>query len=383
MLGPVLDVFRLRQYFDVVVRARDVVEGLRDDAGFIDDVRRALVPLRTDRWPQPLSPFPRATAAPSSSQPLPRIAICATGGSGALASVVGVARAFEDRGLRPAVISVCSGSALFGFPIAAGVPADDVAAFVLGMRPGDYVDVDWWRLATLLPTFGRGFAGIIKGDRLEATYERLLGSMTLADMPIPAYAPIWNIETNRVEYLGPVTHPDVTVARAIRMAVSLPLFLEPVALEGGYWCDGGIVDIFPVVPVLDIGERPDAVVAVNGFYPPQFAGESAVGWQDHVASIVTVAGQVRTCQQVELARVNLTRLRAAMPVAMIEPVAYETVRGLGFYREFLDNREWGAFMESGRRDGIRALDSVVPDPASATSRGENLARAEATCPSCG
>ena len=36
MLGPLLDVFRLRQYFDVIVRTRDVALGLRDDAGFLD-----------------------------------------------------------------------------------------------------------------------------------------------------------------------------------------------------------------------------------------------------------------------------------------------------------------------------------------------------------
>ena len=58
----------------------------------------------------------------------------ATGGSGALASVVGAARALEEAGIRPAVISLCSGSALFGFPIAAGIPADEVAAFTLGLQ---------------------------------------------------------------------------------------------------------------------------------------------------------------------------------------------------------------------------------------------------------
>jgi NTE family protein len=99
-------------------------------------------------------------------------------------------------------------------------------------------------------------------------------------------------------------------------------------------------------------------VAVNGFYPPEFAGEDATGWEEHAASIVTVAGQVRTCQQVELARVNLRRLRAAMAVAMIEPVPYEMVRGLGFYRQFLNNRASPRFMEAGRIAGLRALDEL-------------------------
>lgn len=365
MLGPVLDVFRLRQYFDVIVRARDVAVGLKEDAGFLDDARRALVALPFDRWPDAESPFPAADLPPArSGDDAPRIALLATGGSGALASVVGVARAFEERSLRPSLISLCSGSALFGFPLAAGMPADDVGAFALGLRPHDYMDVDWRRLALLAPTFARGFAGIVRGERLEGTYHELLGDMTLADMPIPAYAPIWNVEQNRVEYLGPRTYPDVTVARAVRMAVALPLFIQPVELGRLYWCDGGIVDIFPVVPALDVEPRPDAVVAVNGFYPPDFVGEDIDGWEERFASIVTVAGQVRTCQQAELARVNLRRLRDAVPVAMTEPVAYEKVRGLGFYRQFLDNSEWASFMLAGREAGAAALASLE------TSAGE-------------
>ncbi len=354
MLGSLLDVFRLRQYFDVVVGVRDTIAGLREDAGFLDDARRALVRLPFDRDAEPRSPFRRVELPPRRRESA-RVALLATGGSGALASVVGVARAFEERGRRPALISLCSGSALFGFPIAAGLPADDVARFTLGLRAHDFVDVDWRRLILLGPTAGRGFAGIIRGEGLEAAYRELLGDLTLAELPIPAYAPIWNIEENRVEFLGPRTHPDVTVARAVRMAVSLPLFIEPVELCGSYWCDGGIVDIFPVVPALDLEPRADAAVAVNCFYPPDFAGEDVRGWEERSASIVTIAGQVRTCQQAALARVNLARLRDAMPVAMTEPVAYEKVRGLGFYRQFLNNREWPRFMQDGREAGLRAL----------------------------
>jgi NTE family protein len=363
VLGGVLDVFRLRQYFDVAVRVRDVVRGVRDDAWFLDDVRRALVALPIDRWPAPVSPLPPVDLPAPRDRRTDRVALLATGGSGALASVVGAARAFEERGLEPALISTCSGSALFGFPLAAGIPSDDVAAFVLGLRPRDYVDVDWRRLAVLLPTAGRGFAGIIRGDRLEATYHELLGDLALGELPIPAYAPIWNIEENRVEYLGPDTYPELTVARAVRMAVSLPLFIQPVPLAGYRWCDGGIVDIFPVVPVLEHGRDVQAAVAINCFYTPDFAGEDVTGWEEKALSIIEVASQVRTCQQQELARVNVARLRSAMPVAMIEPVPYEKVRGLGFYRQFLDNTEWPEFVRAGREAGLRALDVLAPGDA--------------------
>jgi NTE family protein len=356
MLSSVIDVFRLRQYFDVATRARQWAQGIGEDAGLLADVRRAMLPLPFDRASAPdKHPFPSSEPFTVPRLKRRRLAVLATGGSGALASVVGVGRALEEAGIRPEVFSLCSGSALFGFPLAAGVPAREVAEFVLSLQPRDYVDLDWGKLASLVPSGARGFAGLLVGERIEALYRRLLGDMTLAQMPVPAYAPIWNIEANRVEYIGPRTYPDMTVAHAVHMAISLPLFVAPVWLDGTAWCDGGLVDIFPVRPLLDIEEPCDVTLAVNGFYPPGFAGEDATGWQDQRVSILYIASQVRTSQQAELARVNLDRLNKASDVVMIEPVAYSAVKGVGFYRQFLSQRDWPQFMCSGRLHARRAL----------------------------
>ena len=356
MLGSALDAFRLRQYFDVATRTREFAGDLAADASFLNVARRALIRLPSDHWPDVESdPFGSFDPEPLDRLGQRRVALIATGGSGALASVVGAGRALEECGIVPAVISVCSGSALFGFALGAGVPAAEVAEFTLSLRPDDYIDIDWPKLAGLVPRFARGFGGLLRGDRIEASYRRLLGDRTLGDLRIPTYAPIWNIETNRVEYLGPRTYPDLSVAHAVRMAISLPLFIEPVALEGGYWCDGGIVDIFPVRPVLDLEGGCGVALAVNGFYPPEFAGEDATGWERRAGSILYIASQVRTCQQAELARQNLRRLRGHSDVLLIHPVPYQKVQGLGFYRQFLDSSEWPAFMRAGRLASRQAL----------------------------
>jgi len=356
MLGALLDVFRLRQYFDVITRSRELAQGLQEDAGFLKDAALAALripPSRASGRNRP--PFPPAEPYAADIMKEQRIALAATGGSGAMASLIGAARALEEAGLRPSVLSLCSGSALFGFPLAAGVSAEGAAAFTLGLLPQDYVDLDWARLLRLALRAGRGFAGIIGGDAIEDTYRRLVGDMTLGDMPIPAYAPIWNVEQNRIEFIGPRTYPDLPVARAVHMAIALPLFIQPVELGGFHWCDGGIVDIFPVHPLLDIEQPCDVTLAINGFYPPGFQGEDASGWEYRRASILYVASQVRTCQQVELARENLARLRAASKVIMIEPVPYEKVQGLGFYRQFLSTRDWAEFMRAGRIEARRKL----------------------------
>lgn len=353
-LDMALDVFRMRQYFDVVVRARDVATAVTRDLGFISAVRRGLLPLPFDRRP------PVSRVFGPSVEPLPpglqgRVAVVTTGGSGALASLVGVARALEETGTQVSVYSVCSGAALFGFPLGAGLSAEEVAELTLALVPRQYVDLGWRELALLAPTLGRGWAGLIRGDKIESFYRRHLGDLTLGQLTIPTYAPIWNVEHNRLDYLGPRTYPDLPVARAIRMAVSLPLFVQPVMLEDLSWCDGGIVDIFPVHPVLDLEPPADCAIALNGFYPHDFQGEDVSGWERRPFSIVTAASQVRTSQQAQLARENIARLRAAADTVLIEPVPYQKVAGTGFYQQFLDNAEWPAFMRAGRTSMLDTL----------------------------
>src|SRR5689334_13569448 len=100
MLSALLDVFRLRQYFNVITRTRELVDGVREDVGLINDARRALVTLPLER-PVPVSgsepplfpPFAHISAAGLRHR---RVAVVATGGSGALASLVGVGRALEE-----------------------------------------------------------------------------------------------------------------------------------------------------------------------------------------------------------------------------------------------------------------------------------------------
>ena len=353
-LDTVLDIHRIRQYFDVILRGRSLAAAVRKDATFLDVVRRAVLPLPVDHRPAPGQIFePQDAAAPA---PLTgRVGVVASGGSGALASLVGVAKALEESGTTVSVYSVCSGSALFGFPLGTGMRPDDVAELSASVRPGDYIDVGWRELAGLLPTLGRGWNGIVRGDKLEAFYRDRFGDMTLAQLPIPTYSPIWNVEHNRLEFVGPRTYPDMTVAHAIRMAVSMPLLMQAVPLDGLSWCDGGIVDIFPVRPVLDIEPAVDVAVAVNCYYPHEFRGEDATGWDGQPFSIMSAASQVRTSQHIELAREHLARLRREADTLLVEPVPYTKVVGVGFYEQFLDTREWPQFMRAGRAAMLTSL----------------------------
>ncbi|MCU0265980.1 MAG: patatin-like phospholipase family protein [Actinomycetia bacterium] len=369
MLDYLVDIQRVRQYFNHVTRSRQVLDAVRADTGFLDQVRRGLLPLPTDRHPEPADPFP-----PFSPRPLPdlagrRVAVVASGGSGALASVLGVVRALDEAGAPPVAYGVCSGSALFGLPLAAGRSVDEVARFTLGLRPADYLDADWLALATMPLRLGRGWAGVVRGAKLETVFREFLGDITLGELTTPCWLPIWNIEQNRLEYLGPDTHPDLPVARAVRMAVALPLAIQPNPLDGGYWLDGGIVDIFPAEPFVT-ADRCDLAVVVNCFYPPGLDAVQEVGWHLRPWSILHVASQTRTMQHLQLARRSLAALDAATEVLLVEPVPYDKVHGAGLYGQFLDNREWATFA----REGYDVTTSALRDRAPVRRSTSRVAR---------
>lgn len=359
VLDPALDIFWLGKAVSVATRTRNALTDLRRDLAYLDSARRAVLPLPTDPRPVGGSPFPVDVSTSLPALAGRRVSVSATGGSGAMASLLGVLRAFEEAGLRPAALSVCSGSALFGFPWAAGVPADDVADFLLRLHPGDYVDPDWRRLATLVPTLGRGFGGIVRGEAIEAALLDWLGDITLGDLEVPCYSPAWQVEENRLVFLGPRTFPELTVARAIRVSIALPLFFAPVPLDDGWYCDGGVVDVFPVRPLLELEPPPDAALAVNCFWPTGLTGEERHGWQDEAFSLLGIESQVRTANHLQHSRDNLDRLHRNCPTVLLEPVPYATVHGSGLTRHFVDSSRWPQFMMAGLVDGRQGLRTLA------------------------
>ncbi len=355
MLSYTLDLQRVRQYLNHVLRARMISDALREDRIFLDQLRRGFLPLPIDHPVTPVDPFPDASEHPLADLADRRVAVIATGGSGAQASVVGVAKALECAGVTPVAFGVCSGSALFGIPLAAGLTPDEVAAEVQQLTPHDYIDPDWLGLLTAPLRLGRGWLGLLSGDRLEAFYRRMLGDVTLGELPIPVYLPVWNIERNHLQYLGPQTHPDLPAARAVRMAVALPLAIKPNELDDGWWLDGGAVEILPAEPFVDT-DMCDLALIVNGFYPAGFVGDVEPEWRESMLSVLHVANQTRTMQHLQLARRSLAELRRSIDdVIELNPVPYGKVQGAGLYGQFLDTRLWPRFMTAGYAETTAAL----------------------------
>lgn len=356
-LMQALDPNNLRPFFDAISVGQGAWRELREDSDFLRVARRALFPLPTDHEPElELDPFP-----PFGSMAVPalrgaKVAVVVSGGSGATSSTVGLQRAFEEAGLAPAALSAASGGVLFAALWACGLDAAAVARFWLGLRRTDYLDPDWGALARSAGRALGGWAGLIRGQALERSVRTLIGDRRLGETPVPFSMPAWNIDRNRVEIFGSRTTPDLPVSVAVRTAIAIPVFVEPVKLGGHLYGDGGIVDIFPVRPVLEA--TPDQVVGLNCYLPEGFEGEDLTGWRQRPFAILRASGQLRWSGMVALAREQA--LLAGERLALLHPVPYESVRGGRFYQTFVDRRLWPSFMNAGRTAGRDLLARLEP-----------------------
>ncbi len=358
-LDYLTDLARVGQYLRHPVRADLWLRALRSDLSVLEQLRRGLVPLPFDRaaTSSAAPAFPPAREHDRPVWPGRRVAVVATGGSGALASVVGVVRALGEAGVTPAAYGLCSGSAMFGIPLAAGLSTDEVAHALLGLRPEQYLDPGWRRLAAAPLRLGRGWAGLMDGEAVERAFTELLGPVTLGELVTPVWFPAWGIEENRLRYISSVDDPELPAARAIRMAIALPLAFEPVAYQGRSYLDGGIVEILPSRPFVQ-ADRCDVAVVVNGFYRPGFHADEDYRWRDEPLSLLRVSGQTRLMGHVDAARRSLDDLQAVSEVHVLDPVPYGRVQGAGLYTEFVDRRSWREYMQAGHESAWAMLDRV-------------------------
>jgi NTE family protein len=355
MLSRIAGPFQVKQYFHWVSHALALSNDLQEDLSFVQALRQALLPIPyldhdpvfdTELFP-PFRPFTVEALAGK------KIGIVATGGSGALISSLGVMRALEEAGLEVAAISACSGSALFLAPIAAGLSAQQAVDFALSWRSDQYIDPEWRALLKAPVTFGRGFTGVVKTEALERLYHQRLGGVMVGDLPIPFYANLWEIDRNRLLYPGSKTAPDMRLARLVRASITLPVFMQPVEIDGALCGDGGVINVFPVQPLVEHHPEIDFFIGINAFYPENFAGEDHSGWQHKTWSVLRVSPQSRHGQHLEAARMQLRLIQDRC--LLMHPVPYQEIKGVKFYEQFIDRSRWPEFIVRGYYHARRVL----------------------------
>ena len=343
----------LRLFFDAMNFFADLKQDLSEDLSFAQVLSGSLLAGGDLRQIRPDRVFPPFRPRPVPALRGKRIGLIVSGGSGATASLCGIRRAFEEAGVEIAAVSACSGGVLFASLWACGLSAQEMASFWLSLRSDQYLDPGWREIGRATLDRFSHFGGLLRGAALERTFGRRLHGLTLGQTRIPLYIVVWNIDENRVEYVSTKHTPDLSVARAARIAISIPLFVEPVRYRKHLYGDGGVVTIFPARPLVEFEEPLDLVIGVNCYYRENFVGHDVTGWRNHPWAILRASGQLRSAIHLELAREQMRLLGSRLK--LLHPVPHTEVRGTKFYESFLDRSRWPAYMRQGYHAARRLL----------------------------
>jgi len=350
-----VDIYNLKRGFE---RANELLDLGRVSAGvsFLRHARRALMPLPViDRpVPVPVNVLPPLRRRPIASLGDKRIGVIASGGGGGCVSLVGVARAFEEAGIRPASYSGCSGGAIWGAMWAAGLSGREMAEFTLSWQPEDYLDIQWTRIPRFALSALKGFTGLMKGEALEHLFNERLWNMRLGETVFPISSIAYNMDLGRVEYFGTEQTPDLSIGEFVRIAVALPLFIESVPVGEHLYADGGIIELFPAQPILAEGES-DHVFGLNFMLPRRFEAEDITGWSERRGGFLQASRQLQQGYHLELARRAQRELGDAF--TLIDPIDPSLLRGVSFYDLFIDRRRWPELIRQGHSATTQTLDA--------------------------
>lgn len=352
-MGPDPDIYNVKLGLE---RLDAVGQRLRDsfDLELLSHARRALLPLPLIDRPQriPTEVFPPFRRRPATAMAGKRVAVVASGGAGAAVALIGAARAFEEAGIEPELISGCSGGGMFGSLWAAGLSAQEMSDFVLSWQPESYLDPQWLRLPRFALAALRGFTGAMKGEAVERLFDERFGGLTAGELPIPLATIVYNTDLGLIEYFGTHTTPEVPIGRLVRIAIALPVFIESVEVRGHLYVDGGLVELLPTEPAVEHGPF-DHVFGLNFMLPEGLQPDDITGWHEKPMGIVRASRALQQAYHVEFAR--RARRELGDSLTIIDASDPGMCRGAWLYDLFIDRSRWPELIRTGYERTTRAL----------------------------
>lgn len=254
----------------------------------------------------------------------PRLGLALSGGGARGLAHIGVLKVFEQEG----ILADCLAGTSMGGVIA--------AAYAAGMSPNELgretLAVTRLRHLLSLADPELSGAGLLRGDRLLAFFERQLGGRTFADLRLQLALVAVDLNTGREVLLR-----QGSVAQALRATVSVPGVFAPVEFNGQRLVDGGVLNSVPVDVVRQMGG--EVVIAVD--VGPE-VGQGAGCWLGNhrwmpfglQETLATLSDTMTTVRATMLQR----KVQEAQPDVLIRPnlpAGVSTLWGYGRARELI------------------------------------------------
>lgn len=203
------------------------------------------------------------------------------GGGASGGAHIGVLQALTEGGIHPEIVSGTSSGAMVAGLYAADNSIEDMLS-TLPKLNRRYLDPDTSLLTFWTKRERKG--GLLRGDRLEHFIFEKTKGIALRDVKKPLAIVATDMQNGReivfssrpcpspsIQALNERaialwdTEEDITLARAIRASISIPLVFQPVMFNQRILADGGLIDNCPVEPARALGA--DFVIASDTITP--------------------------------------------------------------------------------------------------------------------
>ncbi|MDC9720437.1 MAG: patatin-like phospholipase family protein [Gammaproteobacteria bacterium] len=177
---------------------------------------------------------------------MPTVALVLGSGGARGNAHIGVIQILEEQGFEIISVSGCSMGSVVGGMYAAGkLPA--FTEWVAGLSRFDVFRLVDMSLLSM---------GAIRGEKVYAVLEEMIGNVLIEDLPI-AYTAVATDLVKQQE----VWFQSGKIMDAIRASVAVPGMIMPVAEKDRFLVDGGLLNPLPIMPT--VPDQADLIIAVN------------------------------------------------------------------------------------------------------------------------
>lgn len=198
----------------------------------------------------------KASATQSSSSAERKIALVLGGGGIKGFAHIGVLKALEEAGIRPALYAGTSIGAMLAAATVAGMSPDELARRAESMRRRDLFRINHFGM--LMDRMKS--KSIYLEEPLRQLTNDIVPEGTFEDLPIPVLVNTVDLERGTQVVWGLPGLRNVQVRDAVYASCSLPGFFPPGQVDGRMCVDGGVIDNMPAA-VAGLGM--DMVIAVD------------------------------------------------------------------------------------------------------------------------
>jgi NTE family protein len=261
----------------------------------------------------------------------PNVGLVLSGGGPRGLAHIGVLSVLEREGIPLDILAGTSMGGIIAAGYAAGLSPEDLEKEALATA----------RIRRLLRLIDPGLpdAGLMRGQRLQAYFEEILGPLTFSDLKISLALVAVDLNAQNGVILT-----EGSLSLALRATISVPGLFTPVEIDGQRLVDGGVLDNLPIDAAQHLGA--DVVIAVDVESDPNKCFEDRINGYgklpNGLASTLAIVDEVSQLMMRTIKENNIRRNPPDVLIRAIPPKTVNIFAGYSRVRELIEIGEKAA-----------------------------------------